>query len=632
VHGVATLYLTARRFAKADYVKALSADGEAYRFRQRPRATAPSRSSEKEEFMAIDAKVMPEQRLRALTECIKNKGFARILETHSGLSGIVAENAAIEHEGSRLEFDGFWESSLTDSATKGFPDASIVGNDSRVHTIDEILNVTSKPIVVDGDTGGDPAQFRYLVRHLERLGVSAVIIEDKVYPKRNSLDASASQSLEDPEVFANKIRAGREVRATEEFMVIARLESLIAGVGLQDALERAEQYIVAGADGIMIHTSKRDPEEILEFAKAYEPLCARLGRRPVLVSVPTTYNSISDTELVANGFNVIIHANHMLRASHKAMKEIAQTILESNRSLEADPLITSTAEIFATVGFDLVTERDRETSQVQRLSAIIPAAGKDAAFPDAPKSLIPIAGRPVIDYQLEAISKAGMNQIVVVRGHEGLQFDTRPTDEKITFCENPNYEDTFDLFSLFQADKYMQRGFVLIYSDILFDQDILQRLIDTDEDIVLALDGSYQYHRHEIEKRLDLAVSANRRESHHRSLQPPALMEIARLGKNIDREAAEFEFVGLAYFSERGAEALRRAYYECQRTAAGPFHEAASFKMASITDLLQELINRDVAVHGLEIHKGWLEIHNQKDAAVAEREILSLVSAESAAD
>ena len=216
--------------------------------------------------MTLGNRVTAVQRLGALRRCIDTKGCARILEAHSGLSGIIVENARLLKDGQIFEYDGIWESSLTDSGTKGLPDASIVGSDSRCHTIDEILNVTSKPVVVDGDTGGDPAQFEYLVNRLERMGVSAVIIEDKVYPKRNSLDATANQELEEPSVFAQKIRAGREVTLSDDFMIIARLESLIAGTGLQDALERAEQYISAGADGIMIHSYQRGPDEVLAFA------------------------------------------------------------------------------------------------------------------------------------------------------------------------------------------------------------------------------------------------------------------------------------------------------------------------------------------------------------------------------
>lgn len=317
--------------------------------------------------MISENRVKPWERIRALRQCIDRKGFARILESHSGLSGIIAEKAWIQKDGHVLEYDGLWESSLTDSATKGLPDASIVGCDSRAHTIDEILNVTSKPIIVDGDTGGEPAQFEYLVKRLERLGVSAVIIEDKVYPKRNSLDASANQDLEDPVAFAERIQAGKEVTCSDDFMIIARLESLIAGAGLRDALDRAEQYILAGADGIMIHSNRREPDEILAFADAYPGLCRKVGLRPILVCVPTTYNTITDVELAARGFNIIIHANHMLRAAYKAMDEVARVILTGGRSLEADSVCAPVPEIFASVGFDRITRKDRERAEARRL-------------------------------------------------------------------------------------------------------------------------------------------------------------------------------------------------------------------------------------------------------------------------
>ena len=319
--------------------------------------------------MTLVNRVSPVQRLGALRRCIDTKGCARILEAHSGLSGIIAENARVLEDGRVIEYDGLWESSLTDSGTKGLPDASIVGNDSRCHTIDEILNVTTKPVVVDGDTGGDPAQFEYLVNRLERMGVSAVIIEDKVYPKRNSLDTSANQDLEDPDVFAQKIRAGREVALSDNFMIIARLESLIASTGLRDALERAERYIRAGADGIMIHSYHRSPDEVLSFADAYENLCRRLGRRPILVCVPTTYNSITDSDLAARGFNMVIHANHMLRAAYKAMVEAANAILVGGRSMEANQICAPVSEIFSSVGLDRISRKDKERSEMLHLAA-----------------------------------------------------------------------------------------------------------------------------------------------------------------------------------------------------------------------------------------------------------------------
>ena len=221
------------------------------------------------------------------------------------------------------------------------PDASIVGIESRLHTINEILGVTTKPLIVDGDTGGAPGQFQFLVENLERLGVSAVIIEDKVFPKRNSLDNAASQTLEDPSVFARKITYGKQATLTEEFRIIARLESLIAGTGLDDALHRADTYIAAGVDGIMIHSNQREPRDLFEFVRRYDDICNKHGRRPILVGVPTTYNQYSDVELEGLGFNVIIHANHLLRASHMAMKKAAGVILESGSSQAADEISVS---------------------------------------------------------------------------------------------------------------------------------------------------------------------------------------------------------------------------------------------------------------------------------------------------
>jgi len=329
-------------------------------------------------------RVTPTERLRSLRQAIDARGMVRITEAHSGLSGIVAETAQAVINGELKEYDGIWESSLTDSASKGLPDASIIGFESRLHTINEILHVTSKPLIVDGDTGGEIPQFEYLVAQLERIGVSAVVIEDKAFPKRNSLDQSAMQNLEAPDTFARKIQAGKSITLDGDFMIIARLESLIAGTGLQDALERAEQYILAGADGIMIHSNRREPEDLFSFVETYQVLCHRLGRRPPLVSVPTTYNNYSDTQLAELGFNIIIHANHLLRASHKAMKEAAQLILETDSSCQLDGLISPVKEIFTAVGFHRIASEDREREKSLRTPVIIPAAGMDPVFPEQP--------------------------------------------------------------------------------------------------------------------------------------------------------------------------------------------------------------------------------------------------------
>jgi phosphoenolpyruvate phosphomutase len=258
---------------------------------------------------------------------------------------------------------------------------------------------------------------------------------------------------------------------------------------------------------------------------------------------------------------------------------------------------------------------------------VIPAAGRDSTFPHAPKSLIGLAGRHLIDFQLEAIHKVGLDRVVVVRGHEGGQFDIAGYSSRgVTFCDNRRHQDTFDLFSIFQAEEYLDNGFALVYSDILFDPRLLEQLLDSNRDIVLAVDNSYRYHRHEIDKRLDLAISRQKRTLAHRSLHQTALIELARLGKDIPVDAADYEFIGMAAFSRRGAEILRDRYHQCSRNVRGRFHEASSFAGASLTDLLQDLIDHGVTVHGLEVHKGWLEVHNPKDIAVAERELLPFLA------
>ena len=571
--------------------------------------------------MTLQYKTTPGERLRKLHQLIKQKGFVRIIEAHNGLSALVGEVVRVEQDGQVVEYDGFWESSLTDAAAKGLPDAEIVGNPSRLHTIDEILNVTSKPMIVDGDTGGAATQFEYFVCSLERMGVSAVIIEDKVFPKRNSLDASARQTLENPDAFAQKIARGRAARVTDDFVVIARIESLIAGLGIEDAFMRARKYIEAGVDGIMIHSKSDSPDGILAFAHAYDEFCRQFDRRPILVCVPTTYNLITDVELAQRGFNVIIHANHLLRSAYKAMLQTAEIILSSDRGFEAEPLCASVRTVFAQVGFDQVKAKDRKYSRTRRLSVIVPAAGQDPVFTETPKSLIEIAGKPILRHQLDSIRKVGIGRVVVVKGYRGEQFDGFLDESNLIFCGNDQYAERHSLHSLFCAEEHMQHGFMLVYSDILFGEDILRRLIATEADIVLVVDNSYRYHRHEVDKKLDLVVSHGKRSTHYRSLHPMKRTRITRIGKNIGVGRADYEFIGMAYFSEEGARILRKVYHDCLTTVDGPFHESDSFAYAGVTDLLQEVIDRGFTVQGMEVYQGWMEIHKKEDVGIAAAEL-----------
>jgi phosphoenolpyruvate phosphomutase len=276
--------------------------------------------------------VTPQARLASLRRLITAKPIVRILESHNGLTGLIAEHTAVDMNGQHREFDGMWASSLTDSTSKGKPDIEAVDLTTRLHDLNDTLEVTTKPVIFDGDTGGKLEHFVFTVRTLERLGISAVIIEDKVGLKQNSLfGTDAVQTQDTIEGFCDKIKAGKNAQITHDFMIIARIESLIAGKPVEDALERAFAYVAAGADAIMIHSKNKDGLDIKEFCQRFR----QTDDHTPIVAVPTTYNQYTEEELAGWGINIVIYANHMLRSAYPAMVKCAKRILETSRSLEA---------------------------------------------------------------------------------------------------------------------------------------------------------------------------------------------------------------------------------------------------------------------------------------------------------
>jgi phosphoenolpyruvate phosphomutase len=284
----------------------------------------------------------PDIRLKTLRRLIAAKPVVRIMEAHSGLSGLIIENLELAREDGIHRFDGMWSSSLTDSASKGKPDIETVDITTRLQDLTQILECTTKPIIYDGDTGGIAEHFVFTVRTLERNGISAVIIEDKTGLKKNSLfGTEVEQQLAPVGEFCEKIQAGKRAQVTKDFMIIARLESLIAGKSVEDALERALAFVEAGADGIMIHSKEKSGRDIEEFCRRFRLVYSGIP----IVLVPTTYNRFTEKELARWGANIVIYANHMLRSSYPAMVKTAQTILENERSLEADELCMPIKEI-----------------------------------------------------------------------------------------------------------------------------------------------------------------------------------------------------------------------------------------------------------------------------------------------
>lgn len=284
----------------------------------------------------------PEVRMKRLRRLIDAKPIVRILESHCGLTGLIAEKISIDVDGETRQYDGMWSSSLTDSASKGKPDIEAVDLTTRLHDLNDTLEVTTKPIIFDGDTGGKIEHFTFTVRTLERLGVSCIIIEDKVGLKQNSLfGTDAVQTQDSIEGFCDKIKAGKAAQITDDFMIVSRIESLIAGKSVDDALERAFAYVAAGADGVMIHSKNKDGEDIKDFCLRFR----EQDKTTPIVVVPTTYNHITEEELASWGVNVVIYANHMLRSAYPAMVKCATSILKHERSYEANDLCMSVKEI-----------------------------------------------------------------------------------------------------------------------------------------------------------------------------------------------------------------------------------------------------------------------------------------------
>ncbi len=294
----------------------------------------------------IEKLAMPEYRRKRLKQLLRLCPIVKAMEVHSGLTGLIVEKTIVENNGALDQFDAMWISSLCDSTAKGKPDIELVDMTSRFRTIDDVMEVTTKPIIFDGDTGGLTEHFVYTVRSLERMGVSAVIIEDKTGLKKNSLfGTEVVQELDSIEHFSEKIRAAKQVQLTDDFMIIARLEALILEKGKEEALKRAHAFVEAGADGIMIHSRKKTPDEIFEFCDAFRSA----DKETPIVVVPTSYNSVTEQELTEHGINIVIYANQLTRSAFPAMEQTAKDILKYHRAKEVDERLMPIKDIISLI-------------------------------------------------------------------------------------------------------------------------------------------------------------------------------------------------------------------------------------------------------------------------------------------
>jgi phosphoenolpyruvate phosphomutase len=400
-----------------------------------------------------------------------------IMEAHNGLSARIVEEAG---------FKGIWASGLALSAQHAVRDNNELSWTQVVDTLEFMSDATSIPILLDGDTGyGDFNNMRRLVAKLETRHIAGVCIEDKLFPKTNSFIQGERQPLEDVETFCGKIQAGKEAQLDDDFCIVARVEALIAGWGLDEALRRGEAYRRAGADAILIHSKHSRPDEILQFAKEW-------ANRAPLVIVPTKYYATPTEVFRQHKISLVIWANHLIRSAITAMQATARQIHDDETLLDVEGQVATVSEIFRLQGADELLEAEKRYARSARpeVKAVILAAsrgqGLDQLTQDKPKVMIPVAGKPVLRRLVDKFKGQGVNEIIVIAGYKAEAIDVKGIEVVV----NPDWETTGELASLYQAVSRLEDDTVLLYGDLLFRTYILNNLLDWDEPLLAVVDSS----------------------------------------------------------------------------------------------------------------------------------------------
>lgn len=525
-----------------------------------------------------------------LRELFRTQPIVRIVGAHNALGAKL-----IEKNG----FDGIWASGLEVSAAHAVPDANILTMTDNLHAASVINDASSLPVICDCDTGyGGAANVWHMIRKYEAAGLAAAVIEDKTFPKINSF-VGAPQELLSIEDFAGKLAAAVDARGNPDFMIFARVEALIAGHGMDEALKRANAYVDAGADGIVIHSKAKTPSEIYEFA-------ARWKNRAPLVAIPTTYSSVTATELAEKGFKMAIYANHGLRASIRAMDRVFRSIAENGSTAAIETEIASLDEVFELQGMRVLKTQEEKFSRKEPVQAVIAAAWNHAGqtgfgeiLREQPLCSVDIAGKTLLERQTLALRSSGVNDIFVVGGH--LSDKIRVDGFKLLV--NPHPEETGSAFSFMQAAPSFKKRCVLAYSDILYDRRIVERLLDSPHSITIVIDRAYAT-LPPRQKKLDLVVAEDRVKTNgSRTLSSNEFKKISKIGGGVTAAEANAEFIGLAYFQGTGLEKLQAAW----KAAKGAFDKA------DLIDILQHLIDSGQSVHAVPIEHGWSEIHSAED-------------------
>ncbi len=536
---------------------------------------------------------------KKLRKLFSQAGVIRIVGAHDGLTAKLVEQNG---------FDGVWASGFEISAAHAVPDANILTMTQYLEAASMMNDAVSIPVVADCDTGyGNSNNVMHLVKKYEAAGIAGVTIEDKKFPKVNSY-IPGRQELAPMVEFVGKIQAAKNAQQSQDFMVIARIEALIAGWGEEEALRRAHAYTEAGADAILIHSKANTPDEIMSFAKAWDFSAP-------LVIVPTTYPMLTLGEMKELGIKMAIYANQGLRAEVKSINEVLSEIKRSGRLDTINGQIVPMSTIFELQGMTQMKENEKTylRSDDGQVKVIIPAAGAPhnqeslkTLLHEIPLAMLDINGKPLLKRNVETLNKSKLYDISVIRGYKKESVNL----EGVKFFDNPKYQSEHILTSIACAESTLNGKTLIIYSDILFESWLIERLKSLEANFVIVIDNAFKKSLRR-NKKLDLVVTREDLPCGDRILSYDHLYQVERIGSKIQAEEASAEFVGITMLSEKASEIFKAEYHRALAEYDNkPFGESENIRQASLEDFLQHLVNLGYKVEALQVNSGWMEIHN----------------------
>jgi phosphoenolpyruvate phosphomutase len=528
------------------------------------------------------------KKTKALRGLLNSGRTEFILEAHNGLSARIVEEAG---------FKGIWGSGLALSAQHAVRDNNELSWTQVVDQLEFMADATHIPILLDGDTGyGDFNNMRRLVRKLCQIGVAGVCIEDKLFPKTNSFIQGEAQPLEDIETFCGKIQAGRDSRTDDDFSIVARVEAFIAGWGLDEALKRAEAYHAAGADAILIHSKRSQPDEVLAFAEEW-------ANRSPLVIVPTKYYATSTEVFEQAGISLVIWANHMIRTCISAMQVTAANIHETHSLVESEGRIATVAEIFRLQGANELLEAEKLYSSraSHHVSAIILAAsrgqGMDELTRDRPKVMLPVAGVPVLRHQVDKFKKQGINDVSVVAGYRHDSIDVQGAEIRV----NENWEYTGELVSLACAMDRIDTDAVIIYGDLLFRSYLLHNLLDWTAELLVVVDSTPLNATKGKVHDVAWCSAPDDRAMYQQKVTLERVCDAEEDGPGV----AQGRWIGMMRASGRGCEHVR--------AAMASLRQREDYEQLGLPDLLNQLIAEGHAPQVQYVNGHWMDINDLGD-------------------